>query len=1183
MNRQEYLEKKERELENLINNSNDAERLKSENAQLFALRMGATINKPSYKEYDLWAKAIYLSSKASLLLQENINNKTALKAMKSAAEIFLNLYYLSKEYDKEYSLVLSAICFDIAGYQANASALIYFFGGNLYQINNNDETSVFSNYLLSIIQLFLTKSLFSIQIEINTIIEQLHETADNLGVNAEFAFGNFFVGIKGLVDFLLYGTNNDYEKRFTIARNLFQKTKDVLLYHLVDLFITRCKILNYRCIWNKIEHKNLIWDKYLKLISTDLYSDTAVNPISKRTSRFELWISQLRALEEGLLDSNKSFVVQMPTGAGKTFIAELAILKALTEFPDKKCIYITPFRTLTNEVKDTLSKNLNKLNFVVSNVIGSYEIDESQTILIEKSDVIIATPEKIDLLFRTDPEFFENISIVIIDEGHIVGNDDTRAFLLELLISKLKYKLESNETRFIFISAVVPDNSLKNLSLWISSSKNNIIQCNKYLDEKQWQSTNRIIGKVTWSFTKKRRDKTVSSYGNATIEYPEIKIDDNNNIAWASKVIQAKEYKKTKKDGTLYSKGKIFPADDKGDISVELAYKYSDEGPVLIFTSLPKNVLSLADKFIEMLELKSRDVSKSILEYYKSNTNKDSYITALEWFGEEHTVTKAIKLGIGIHYGDMPEAVRKAVEKDFRDRKLRVLIATSTIAQGVNFPIKTIIVHSLIIFYSEEEKKLKTISKRDFLNIVGRAGRPGKEAEGLILYPVLTKTDEKLYKDYCLSNTADDIYSIIFKILISRLSGDLTEEIFTNNLEYIFSASILDILAEETVETTDEELIDALIGKTLFYIQAQQESIDISSIKQKVKKIRNNFYIQVPDENLRKLFSQTGFSFSSCLTIKKIIEEQAEILKQYITSNDYLNLILFICLKLVDIPEMFLEKEEISGVVKDEDFFSYFLKNWIECHTIEELRCLWFNRYSELSTESFNLFLENVFNYKYPWGISVFINLMIYILKIENTTTLISLKTLPSLIKYGVNTEKLVWLRSLGIQSRATANKLNNYFLSKNLNENFKNILMWFANITFEELNNFNFLNNSEKNDILKISQNIILDKNTSRELKNSKQEFWVVGIRHSEKRKKLSNEISVGDILEMKRDYKNEHDQFAITFSLKGNILGYVPRLQSKNLAIQMDLYNENYKAEVINKFQLDDYSLIFCSISNI
>ena len=117
--------------------------------------------------------------------------------MKSAAEIFLNLYYLSKEYDKEYSLVSSAICFDIAGYQANASALIYFLGEILYQINNNDdETSVFGNHLLSIIQLFLIKSLFSIQIEINNIIEQLHETADNLGVNTEFAFGNFLLESK---------------------------------------------------------------------------------------------------------------------------------------------------------------------------------------------------------------------------------------------------------------------------------------------------------------------------------------------------------------------------------------------------------------------------------------------------------------------------------------------------------------------------------------------------------------------------------------------------------------------------------------------------------------------------------------------------------------------------------------------------------------------------------------------------------------------------------------------------------------------------------------------------------------------------------------------------------------------------------------------------------------------------
>ena len=78
---------------------------------------------------------------------------------------------------------------------------------------------------------------------------------------------------------------------------------------------------------------------------------------------------------------------------------------------------------------------------------------------------------------------------------------------------------------------------------------------------------------------------------------------------------------------------------------------------------------------------------------------------------------------------------------------------------------------------------------------------------------------------------------------------------------------------------------------------------------------------------------------------------------------------------------------------------------------------------------------------------------------------------------------------------------------------------------------------------------------------------------------------VSIGFAPQVKRqlEFKEftgaKHNKYAV----KGNILGYVPRLQSKNLAIQMDLYNENYKAEVINKFQLDDYSLIFCSISNI
>jgi len=46
---------------------------------------------------------------------------------------------------------------------------------------------------------------------------------------------------------------------------------------------------------------------------------------------------------------DENYVVQMPTSSGKTFIAELLILKYLIKYPQKKCIYIAPFRALSSE------------------------------------------------------------------------------------------------------------------------------------------------------------------------------------------------------------------------------------------------------------------------------------------------------------------------------------------------------------------------------------------------------------------------------------------------------------------------------------------------------------------------------------------------------------------------------------------------------------------------------------------------------------------------------------------------------------------------------------------------------------------------------------------------------------------------------------------------------------------
>ena len=104
---------------------------------------------------------------------------------------------------------------------------------------------------------------------------------------------------------------------------------------------------------------------------------------------------------------------------------------------------------------------------------------------------------------------------------------------------------------------------------------------------------------------------------------------------------------------------------------------------------------------------------------------KLSYLIECE-MGKESDYYKASKLGAYAHHGGMPMGIRSSIEYAMQVGKIKFIACTSTLAQGVNLPIRYLIISNV---YQNKER----IKVRDFQNLIGRTGRAGIYTEGTVL------------------------------------------------------------------------------------------------------------------------------------------------------------------------------------------------------------------------------------------------------------------------------------------------------------------------------------------------------------------------------------------------------------------------------------------------------------------
>jgi helicase len=180
--------------------------------------------------------------------------------------------------------------------------------------------------------------------------------------------------------------------------------------------------------------------------------------VLKKENITELRPAQEKAIKAGLF-KGKNLLICTPTASGKTLIAEMAAAKQILEGKGKT-IYIVPLVALASEKNKEFKRKYRHL-FNIALSIGDY--DSSDTHLID-ADLIICTAEKLDSLIRHHTPWLKFVSLVVIDEIHLL-NDVSRGPTLEIIITVTKKLLP--KVQLLALSATI--GNPKELAEWLGA------------------------------------------------------------------------------------------------------------------------------------------------------------------------------------------------------------------------------------------------------------------------------------------------------------------------------------------------------------------------------------------------------------------------------------------------------------------------------------------------------------------------------------------------------------------------------------------------------------------------------------------------------------------------------------------------------------------------------------------
>ena len=717
---------------------------------------------------------------------------------------------------------------------------------------------------------------------------------------------------------------------------------------------------------------------------------------------FDVLPPQRRALaEHGLLGSSRrAVVVSLPTSSGKTLIAEFRILQALNQFEHERgwVAYLTPTRALVNQITRQLRRDFEPLNIIVEQVSPALEIDSVESDLLRQENpenefrVIVATPEKLDLMLRQDweSEIGRPLTLVVVDEAHNIQSSD-RGLRLELLLATINN--ECQRAHFLLLTPFI-DNA-KEIARWLGG-QHNAKDISLSVD---WQPNDRIVGIIQAekdAEAKAGRNPYQLCLETVYTSRQTLAVDDSLKLPGNEEI------------ALTYSK-----ASTQSTLAAVTAQNLSRRGPVIVMHARPDWVWSLAEKLKIQIN-RSRRASRKV------KLVQD--FLHLE-YGHSFPLIELLSYGIGIHHAGLSDDVRSLMEWLFEEDELSFLVATTTIAQGVNFPVSGIVMASHQYPYGVD------MPPEDFWNIAGRAGRISQEC--LVVIALVANSREKAAKLRSFVNEqSGDLNSALID-LVRKTQNELSElsEIVYRNPQWSGFLQYLTHTCRQMGQPESfAEDIEQVLRNTLGFKNLRVSDLDLA--EQFLHGVQTYAkYIQQPRQPV-KLVDSTGFSLQSIRTAMKGMREEGlnsaswEPGSLFSEKSDKLQSMMGVLLRVPELRENL--KFAIGRNASNGDKLASVVKDWVNGAPVYAIAQRHFMSDGEDELAAMTKCGQNLFgrvNQTVAWGLGALLSITGGGIPEKQMR---SLRNLPLYAYYGVNSDGTIALRLLGV-SRGAATRLANH------------------------------------------------------------------------------------------------------------------------------------------------------------